>query len=443
MVCCIFTYLFIAWFIPKTYLKQVDEDYDGLSRDLSYMMNEAKKEEAIHILSQIASELPDNDMKIHIFNKDGKEIDISNMTIKSSNITNYTGINSTSAYDFTFYDDVETYSLLMAIDVKPINQATDALEKTLPFLLIMVIILSFISSFIYSRYLTQPMVKISRISHKLAELDFSEKLNINRTDEIGSLSKDLNTLSFKLSNALMELQMANSALRSDIENEQQAEKKRVAFFSSASHELKTPITIVKGQLEGMLHQVGTYKDRDKYLARSLEVVNGLEKTVQELLIISRMDSPGYTLTKNSFELGSLLEQRLIAHEDLFIKKGITLSKTINEDVFTYADRQLLIKVIDNLISNALNYSSEGNQILVQVYNENGKSTVSIENTGVHIPVDKLPRLFEAFYRVDQSHSRQAGGNGLGLYVVKTILEQHNAYFQIENTRKGVRFYFIL
>ncbi len=114
---------------------------------------------------------------------------------------------------------------------------------------------------------------------------------MNRTDEVRVLSHSLNDLSKKLAAALSELQEANQKLQADSDRERQLERQRVEFFASASHELKTPITIIKGQLQGMLYQVGRYKDRETYLSEFLEVTDTLEKMVQDLLTISRLDTP--------------------------------------------------------------------------------------------------------------------------------------------------------
>ena len=271
----------------------------------------------------------------------------------------------------------------------------------------------------------------------MASLDFSGLCTVRRTDEIGILASSLNDLSVKLSSALSELQSANKQLQADIDKGRELDRQRIDFFSAASHELKTPITIIKGQLQGMLYQVGRYKDRETYLAESLAVTDTLEKMVQELLTISRLDTPGYVCKKSKFDLSNLINERLSAHEDLFMQRDLTVETSISPEVSVSGDMQLLQKVLDNLLGNAAVYSPAGNCIFVKLWQDTKKVKLTIENTGVHIQDGDIPKLFEAFYRVDQSRNRQTGGTGLGLYIVKTILDLHGAEIKIENTGQGV------
>ena len=163
----------------------------------------------------------------------------------------------------------------------------------------------------------------------------------------------------------------------------------------------------------------------------------LEKMVQELLTVSRLDAPGYVCQKSRFDLGELIQERLSAHEDFFMQRELTVEKWISPKISVSGDRQLLQKVLDNLLGNAAEYSPAGNRIFVKLWKDDDKAILTIENTGVHIPDTDIPRLFEAFYRVDQSRNRQTGGTGLGLYIVKTILDLHGAKIRIENSGQGV------
>nr|WP_325185819.1 HAMP domain-containing sensor histidine kinase [uncultured Oscillibacter sp.] len=381
----------------------------------------------------------DDEFIVHMFLSSGEEISLPDLdSFTGAQIGDYQNIETTKAYKVLFADSTEEYILFLTKNTGKESQIAEALQKSLPILGIVVLVVSVIAAFFYSRYMTAPIKKVSRLSKQMADMDFNGLCSTTRTDEIGVLSVSLNTLSQKLGAALSDLQKANQKLQSDIDMERQLERQRVEFFSAASHELKTPITIIKGQLQGMLYQVGRYKDREPYLAQSLEVTDNLEKMVQELLTISRLDTTGYAFNPSHIHLDKLIYDRLTVHEDLFMQRELSVEKDISPEVCISGDLQLLQKVVDNLLGNAAAYSPAGERITVKVWQADEKAHLTIENTGVHIPDKDIPKLFEAFYRVDQSRNRQTGGTGLGLYIVKTILDLHGAAIKIENTTQGVK-----
>lgn len=339
--------------------------------------------------------------------------------------------------------DGPTYALQVLDNGTTLNGVIKALNSILPWLVIVILLISFIGAFIYSQYVARPIKKISKISAKMSNLEFDWHCKTGRTDEIGILSNSLNEMSSKLSTTLAELEEANATLREDIDRERELEHNRLNFFSAASHELKTPITVIKGQLEGMLNNVGIYRERDKYLARSLRVAESMEGVVQEILAVSRMESSKFTLQSQEFDFTKLIHTQISYYEELLEQKGLKIKLDLTENIIINADKQLIRKVIDNLLSNAGHYSEYGGIVNVKVHETEQNVTFSILNTNAHIPEEKLPRLFEPFYRVEQSRNRQTGGSGLGLYLVKKILEQHNAQYRIENVERGVRFTFIL
>ena len=440
VVCCSVTYLCISHFAPYIYshdLAEVEELADMLSEELSHI----PKEEVQYFIqgyNDILTRQYDNEFAFHLFQNSGKEIALPDINKFTGNkIDDYKSTDTTGEYEISFADSTETYILLLAKNTNKESQVVLALQKTLPILSVTILLVSVIAAFFYTWYMTKPIKKISKLSKQMADMNFSGLCPTNRTDEIGVLSHSLNDLSKKLAAALSDLQEANQKLQADIDMERQLEKQRVEFFAAASHELKTPVTIIKGQLQGMLYQVGRYKDRETYLAQSLEVTDTLEKLVQELLTISRLDTPGYTCKKSNLNLSNLIIDRLTALEDLFMQKDLTVSQSISPEVYILGDMQLLQKALDNLLGNAAAYSEAGNQIIVRLWKENEKANLTIENTGAYIPYEAISKLFEPFYRVDQSRSRQTGGTGLGLYIVKTILDLHGAKIEIANTIQGV------
>ena len=440
VACCSVTYLCIAHFAPYIYshdLAEVEELADMLSEELSHI----PKEEVQYFIqgyNDILTKQYDDEFAFHLFQSSGNEIALSDLNEFTGNkIDDYKSTDTTREYEISFADSTEAYILLLAKNTNKESQVVLALQKTLPILSVAILLVSVIAAFFYTWYMTKPIKKISKLSKQMADMDFSGLCPTNRTDEIGVLSHSLNDLSKKLAAALSELQEANQKLQADIDMERRLEKQRVEFFAAASHELKTPITIIKGQLQGMLYQVGRYKDRETYLAQSLEITDTLGKMVQELLTISRLDTPGYTCKKSNLNLSNLIIDRVTAFEDLFMQKDLTVEQSISPEIYILGDMQLLQKALDNLLGNAAAYSGAGNQILIKLWKETETTTLTIENTGAHIPDEAISKLFEPFYRVDQSRNRQTGGTGLGLYIVKTILDLHGAKIEIANTIQGV------
>ena len=440
VACCSVTYLCIAHFAPYIYshdLAEVEELADMLSEELSHI----PKEEVQYFIqgyNDILTKQYDDEFAFHLFQNSGNEIALSDLNEFTGNkVDDYKSTDTTREYEISFADSTEAYILLLAKNTNKESQVVLALQKTLPILSVAILLVSVIAAFFYTWYMTKPIKKISKLSKQMADMDFSGLCPTNRTDEIGVLSHSLNDLSKKLAAALSELQEANQKLQADIDMERRLEKQRVEFFAAASHELKTPITIIKGQLQGMLYQVGRYKDRETYLAQSLEITDTLGKMVQEILTISRLDTPGYTCKKSNLNLSNFIIDRITVFEDLFMQKDLTVEQSISPEIYILGDMQLLQKALDNLLGNAAAYSGAGNQILIKLWKETETTTLTIENTGAHIPDEAISKLFEPFYRVDQSRNRQTGGTGLGLYIVKTILDLHGAKIEITNTIQGV------
>ena len=447
---CALTYGFIAEFMPKTYSNvvnsQIIQETNGLAEKLNSMdykdfksvVNEFMLENSVKVVVKDNDQVKNSSIA---FAESGKKVNIVTSIITTEDFQKR---DPKEIYSLSFISkEGHVYSLQILENGTTVNGVIKALNSILPWLIIVILLISFIGAFIYSRYVTQPIIEISKISAKMSNLEFDWHCKAGRSDEIGVLSESLNEMSSKLSMTLAELEEANATLREDIDRERELEHNRLNFFSAASHELKTPITVIKGQLEGMLHNIGIYRERDKYLARSLMVAESMEGIVQEILAVSRMDSSKFTLQNQDFDFTKLIYTQISCYEELLERKNLGFHVDLDENITINADKQLIQKAIDNLLSNAVYYSQPGGTVNIEAHDTEDKVTFSILNTNAHIPEDQLPRLFEPFYRVEQSRNRQTGGSGLGLYIVEKILEQHNAQYRIENTEIGVKFTFIL
>ena len=337
-----------------------------------------------------------------------------------------------------FAGQEDSYTLYVTPRIEAENLAVRALAQMAPWILLVLLIFSLLCALVYSRYITRPIVRLSGIAGKMAQLDFQWESGEKRRDEIGRLGHSLDQMARKLSAALTDLEGANRALRGEVERERELDRQRMAFFNAASHELKTPVTILKGQLSGMLEGVGVYQDRDKYLLRSLQTTGRMENLIGEMLAISRMESGAAALRQETVDLSALTAERLQQDGELFRQREQELVSALTPGVLVTGDPSLLGRAVGNLLSNAALYSPQGARIRVWCGFRDGRPALTVENTGARIPEEALPHLFEAFYRTENSRNRSTGGSGLGLYLVKMILDRHGAECAIENTKDGVK-----
>ena len=337
-----------------------------------------------------------------------------------------------------FAGQEDSYTLYVTPRMEAENLAVRALAQMAPWILLVLLIFSLLCALVYSRYITRPIVRLSGIAGKMAQLDFQWESGEKRRDEIGRLGRSLDQMARKLSAALTDLEGANRALRGEVERERELDRQRMAFFNAASHELKTPVTILKGQLSGMLEGVGVYQDRDKYLLRSLQTTGRMENLIGEMLAISRMESGAAALRQETVDLSALTAGRLQQDAELFRQREQELVSALTPGVLVTGDPSLLGRAVGNLLSNAALYSPQRARIRVWCGFRDSRPALTVENTGARIPEEALPHLFEAFYRTENSRNRSTGGSGLGLYLVKMILDRHEATCAVENTEDGVK-----
>ena len=243
----------------------------------------------------------------------------------------------------------------------------------------------------------------------------------------------------RLNETIEELRVANKELQNDIQKEKEREKLQTQFFRAVSHELKTPLTIIKGELEGMLYGVGEYKDKNKYLKHSLKVADEMENLIKEILSVAMIKDENFKMKEEDFNISKMLEKISKKHNGLAEDKKIEIIPDIQESYNYKGDERLLEKAISNIVGNAITYSPSKAKVFI-TFKDN---IINIENTDIHIEEENLKQLFDPFFRIDKSRSRNTGGSGLGLYIAKTVFDYHNIQYKIENTKRGVLFTIIL
>lgn len=429
--CCIIIYSMVIIFLPKNYQTelehQVTADFYGM---VEMLEKDGWKESSDSLLEfsmknnatiEINDEKDNNVFSVNFANtEEGKAASLSSPSMSCS---------------ATFVQDGQTYRLSAIVSLVAVTQSYDILIKLLPFVAVMILIISVIGAFICSRYFSKPLVDICSVAKRMTQLDMTWKCDIKRQDEIGVLAASLNEMSGRLSVALDSLQTANERLQQDIEKEREQERQRIDFFTAVSHELKTPIAIMKGELEGMIYKVGEYKNRDMYLRHCLKTAGDMEHIVKEILTAARMGGSDFQLVRSDLNISQMLQKVCRENSGRIEDKEMELNIEIQPEFHYEGDGRLIEKVFSNVISNAAAYSPMGAAITVLLQN----GVFSVENSGVHIAEEDLKQIFIPFYRVDKSRNRNSGGSGLGLYITKMILDHHGIPYKMENTKKGVRF----
>lgn len=337
-------------------------------------------------------------------------------------------------------ESLATSVLTVVASASTAGEITHTFLRMLPWVIVATLLISFLSAWFCSRLIVTPVLQISSVSKHMAQMDMTWHCETGRGDELGTLAESLNTLSERLIQTMGELEAANQQLREDIASSRTLEKQRRDFFAAASHELKTPVTILKGQLESMALGIGDYRNHEKYLPQALATVESMEQLIREVLAITKMESgiPEASFTDEA--LAPILRTCIAGIQPFAEEKQIAIDvQQMNEAVSARVNKQLFQRAITNILSNAVRYSPEGQRMVVTLTGD----ALTIENTGVTIMEDDLSLLFTPFYRADPSRNRKSGGSGLGLYIVKTILDLHSLACKVENTENAVRFTMLL
>lgn len=345
----------------------------------------------------------------------------------------------TSSQNIEFKDF--PYKLILSVSsaLQPINEASLVILSLAPYIIIIILGISAIGAYIYSKFIADPLLRINKVAKKMSKLDFETKCTIKSNDEIGQIASTLNELSDNLKTTMEELERSNRQLKSDIEKERELESKRREFVATISHELKSPIAAAKGQIEGMIHNIGVFKDREKYLRKSYSTINDMEKLVNEILEMSKLETYDFSPKKENVDLSYLVKKIIKEQEFLCLSKNLIVNKELDDNLIIIGDSKLLLKALSNIINNAMKYSPEGETINIYLKKVDNNIEFKVINTGIELEKNDVKEVFKPFYRVEKSRSRSTGGSGLGLYIVKNILDSHRLEYKLESYNNLVEF----
>ena len=350
---------------------------------------------------------------------------------------------STTQYIVYGKDFKNGYHIEITVQKDPIKENANIATRVTTTITVLALVLALVFISAYAKRFTKPLIEMSNVTNKIAELDFSDKCEINRKDEIGILARNINTVSASLDKALTELREKNEKLMEDIENERRIEKMRSDFISAASHELKTPIAIIRGYAEGLKMNVeGENYGATEYCDIIMHEADRMNNLVLSMLEQSQYSSGSKMPELKEFSLNEMIESFLKAASPIFDEKGVSAGFVPCEDVNVLADESQYTTVLSNIVLNACSHAK--NEKLIDVSTEktaDNKVRVNVFNTGSFVDDKDKDGIFTSFYRADKAHSRAEGRFGLGLSIVKSITENHGCECGFENKENGVTFWF--
>lgn len=331
----------------------------------------------------------------------------------------------------------------------PIESIRESVMLSTRFSLYIMFVLIFIGSIVVwyiSRKIANPILELTELSEKMANLDFDAKYTSGGENEIGVLGENFNVMSEKLEQTISELKSANYSLQKDIEQKEKMETMRTEFIGNVSHELKTPIALIQGYAEGLKEGISEDPEsREFYCDVIMDEAGKMNRMVRNLLTLNQLEYGQEEVALERFNVMPLIHGIVQSTEIMIQQKEAEVRIHAPEAVNVWSDEWKVEQVFRNYLSNALNHLA-GERIIdikVVVNNEKGVAKISVFNTGNPIPQEDIEHIWNKFYKVDKARTREYGGNGIGLSIVKAIMDLFHKEYGVNNYKNGVEFWFEL
>lgn len=335
-------------------------------------------------------------------------------------------------------------SFIMRTPVESIRESAKVANRFFAYVGILCTLAGGIIIWLVSGRITKPIMKLNRISKQMVHFDFEEKYEGKSKNEIGMLGDNINKLSESLEQSISELKTANNELQRDIERKEEIDEMRKEFLANVSHELKTPIALIQGYAEGLAESVNDDPEsRSFYCEVIIDEAAKMNNMVQKLLTLNQLEFGNEVVSMERFDITALIRNYIQSAAILTKQNGIQVCMEEYPSVYVWGDEFKIEEVFMNYFTNAVNYCSGEKKIVVTLEQRDGLVRVGVFNTGEPVPEEALPHLWEKFYKVDKARTREYGGSGVGLSIVKAIMESLNRQYGAENFRNGVLFWFEL
>ena len=329
----------------------------------------------------------------------------------------------------------------------PIESLRESASLSNPFLVIIgcfMILICTVLIWYFSKRLTDPILELAALSERMADLDFEARYTSGGKNEIGNLGANFNRMSAKLESTISELKSANNSLMKDIEQKEKLEQMRNDFLGNVSHELKTPIALIQGYAEGLKEGISDDPEsREFYCDVIMDEASKMNQMVKNLLALNQLEFGDEEIEFERFDLTAVVRGILQSMEILAQQDDIRVIFRQQEPVYVWADEFKVEQVVRNYVSNAFHHAGLERVIEVKIKIQDEKARITVFNTGTPIPEEDVAHIWDKFYKVDKAHTREYGGNGIGLSIVKAIMESFHQKYGVNNYDNGVEFWFEL
>ncbi len=328
--------------------------------------------------------------------------------------------------------------------LESIRESVSISNRFMLYITILIAVIGAVVMWFVSRRITEPILELTDISDRMAHMDFDAKYTSGGKNEIGQLGEHMNEMSLRLEESIAELKSANAELQKDIEKKEQIESMRSEFISNVSHELKTPIALISGYAEGLRDGIASGdEDRDEYLGVIIDESEKMGRLVSSLMELNHIEYGNDPVEMKRFDLTGLISG-ILASSDIMIKQyGAQVAFDDTEPLYVWSDEMKTETVFTNLLTNAVHYCKGEKKVDITLTDSGDDVRVQIFNTGDPIPEESMERIWDKFYKVDKARTREVGGSGVGLSIVKAVMETLNKPYGVINYDNGVGFWFEL
>lgn len=333
--------------------------------------------------------------------------------------------------------------VLMRTAVESIRESAAISNRFLLFAGAAAIVASILVAFFTTRHITKPLQQLTDISKRMVDLDFNAKYESDQSNsyEVEELGNHINRLSENLERTISELKTANVELQDDIEKKIQIDEMRKEFLSNVSHELKTPLALIQGYAEGLQECINDdAESREFYCEVIIDEADKMNRMVKKLLTLNQLEFGNDQVIMERFDMTELIRGVANSTRILMEQKGIRLELENSEEAWVWGDEFKVEEVITNYMSNAINHADGEKLIRVFYTRSEDKLRVSVFNTGQPIPEEDIEKIWVKFYKVDKARTREYGGSGIGLSIVKAIMDSFHQRCGVINHEDGVEFW---